>query len=232
MVLKCKNLTKRYLFKKAVDGFDAVFESGKIYALLGPNGSGKSTLMKMIAGLTMPDGGEIIVDNRQLSWRDKADIAYMPTEGYFYSYMNGIDAGKFYKDFFTDFDEELYFNLLSEMELDPKQKIKTMSSGMAAKLKIAVTMARHARIIMLDEPFNGIDLLARDKVMQTVVRNISDDVTMIISSHMVEELEKIVDAAIFMKDGKFICLTYAEEARDEMHESLEDTYRRIYSAGN
>jgi ABC-2 type transport system ATP-binding protein len=153
----------------------------------------------------------------------------MPTEGYFFPYMNCLDAGNYYKDFFNDFEVDKYMYLLDKMELDPKQKIRTMSSGMLAKMKIAITMARNADLIMLDEPFNGIDLIARDKVMETVIQSISEDMTVIISSHLVDELEKIVDTAVFMKDGRLVTTIDAESARMEENESLQDAYRRIYT---
>ena len=171
--------------------------SGNIYALLGPNGSGKSTLMKMIAGLSKPTSGTITMDNRPLDYKAKAHIAYMPTEAYFFGYMNCIDVGKYYRDFFADFDYDKYMRLLQEMDLSPKQKVREMSSGMMAKLKIVATLSRNAEVIMLDEPLNGIDIIAREKIIHTIVSNISDDTAVIMSSHLVDELEKIIDHAIF-----------------------------------
>jgi len=229
MELNCSNVTKKYVLKKAIDDFTYTFTGGRVYALLGPNGSGKSTLMKTIAGLTTPEKGTISFNGHNLTYRDKAHIAYMPTEGYFFPYMNCLDAGNYYKDFFNDFEVDEYMYLLDKMELDPKQKIRTMSSGMLAKMKIAITMARNADLIMLDEPFNGIDLIARDKVMETVIQSISEDMTVIISSHLVDELEKIVDTAVFMKDGRLVTTIDAESARMEENESLQDAYRRIYT---
>ncbi len=164
--------------------------SGNIYALLGPNGSGKSTLMKMIAGLTKPTSGSITFDNRPLSYKAKAHIAYMPTEAYFFNYMTCRDVGKYYDDFFEDFSFTKYMELLQKLDLNPKLKVREMSSGMMAKLKIAATLSRNAEVIMLDEPLNGIDIIARETIINTIVSNITDDTAVLMSSHLVDELEK------------------------------------------
>ena len=131
--------------------------------------------MKMIAGLSKPTSGTITMDNRPLDYKAKAHIAYMPTEAYFFGYMNCIDVGKYYRDFFADFDYDKYMRLLQEMDLSPKQKVREMSSGMMAKLKIVATLSRNSEVIMLDEPLNGIDIIAREKIIHTIVSNISDD---------------------------------------------------------
>lgn len=160
-MLKCEHLVKKYITTTAISDLSLEIEPGHIYALLGPNGSGKSTLMKIIAGLVKPDSGTITIDGVPMTYRSKKDIAYMPTEAFFFGYMNCKDIGKYYKDFFDDFDYDKYMGLLAEMELNPDQKAKSMSSGMLAKLKIAVTLSRDSRIVMLDEPLNGIDIIAR-----------------------------------------------------------------------
>lgn len=162
-MIKCEHLVKKYMSTTAVSDLSLDIISGNIYALLGPNGSGKSTLMKMIAGLSKPTSGTITMDNRPLDYKAKAHIAYMPTEAYFFGYMNCIDVGKYYRDFFADFDYDKYMRLLQEMDLSPKQKVREMSSGMMAKLKIVATLSRNSEVIMLDEPLNGIDIIAREK---------------------------------------------------------------------
>lgn len=147
-MIKCEHLVKKYMSTTAVSDLSLDIISGNIYALLGPNGSGKSTLMKMIAGLSKPTSGTITMDNRPLDYKAKAHIAYMPTEAYFFGYMNCIDVGKYYRDFFADFDYDKYMRLLQEMDLSPKQKVREMSSGMMAKLKIVATLSRKRSLIM------------------------------------------------------------------------------------
>lgn len=228
-MLTCNNLKKRYLNVKAVDGVTFSLDYGKIYAILGPNGSGKTTLMKMIAGLTKPNEGEIFFDGEAINVASKHHIAYMPTENYFYSYMTCKDLGKYYNDFFNDFSMDKYYELLNEMELNPAQKISKMSSGMMAKCKIAVTLARDSRIIMLDEPLNGIDIIARERIVNTIISCAGENKAILMSSHLVDELEKIVDNAIFMKSGKIILEGSAEELREQKGLSLVELYKQLYA---
>ena len=229
MRLECRQLTKQYFSHTAVDHLDLSLERGRIYALLGPNGSGKSTLMKMIVGLIKPTGGEVLFEGAPVNFRSREHIAYMPTEPYFFSYMSCRDAGKYYADFFEDFDMDTFNAMLAEMDLDEGMKCRALSSGMAAKLKIALNMARKSSIIMLDEPLNGIDLLARDRIISAIIDHLTDETTMILSSHLVDELETIVDDAIFLKDGHLALAGSAERLREERGMSLADLYREIYA---
>lgn len=229
MFLECKNIVKRYMSKTAVDGISFSIEPGQIYAVLGPNGSGKTTMMKMIAGLIKPTSGEILFQGKIIGVESKAKIAYMSTEPYFYSYMTVRDVGKYYEDFFDDFDFARYQELLVRMDLDMKEKAKTLSSGQMAKLKIAVTLARKAQLYMLDEPLNGIDVIARDRIITTILEATSDDVALMMSSHLVDELEKVVDHAMFIKSGKMIACGEAEELRLEHGKSIVELYKEIYA---
>lgn len=228
-MLKCENLVKKYSYTTAINDLNLEIMPGRIYALLGPNGSGKSTFMKIVAGLVKPTKGTVTFKGEPLSVESKKHIAYMPTEAYFFGYMNCRDVGKYYRDFFEDFDYDKYIHLLGEMDLKEQQKVKSMSSGMMAKLKIAVTLCRNSDIIMLDEPLNGIDIIARDKIISTIVGNISDDTTVIMSSHLVDELEKIVDYAIFIKDGTCVLSGEAEALREQQGKSIVDMYKTIYA---
>ena len=168
-MLESKEITKVFGKKTAVDHISLKVEPGYIYAMLGPNGSGKTTWMKMAAGLIKPTSGEMYYNGRPLDVDSRREIAYMSTEPYFYNWMSAADVGKYYQDFFADFSMEKYRKLLAFMELTEDMKTKSLSSGMMAKLKIAVTLARDAKVIMLDEPLNGIDLLARDRIMKSIV---------------------------------------------------------------
>ena len=185
-MLDIQHLTRRYQNKLAVSDLSLTFETGKTYALLGPNGSGKTTLMKMIAGLTKQTSGEITLDGIPVGPETKKHIAYMPTEIYFYSYMSIADAGKYYADFFEDFDERRYEEALQRMELNPKDKIRTLSSGMNAKVRLALTLSRDAQVMMFDEPLNGVDILTRKQVVDEIIRNRENGRTMIISTHLVD----------------------------------------------
>ncbi len=227
-MITSKNLTKLFGSKRAVDGVSMTLEKGHVYAMLGPNGSGKTTWMKMAAALMKPTSGEILFNGEPVGVESRKHIAYMSTEPYFYSWMTAEDAGKYYEDFFEDFSMEKYRDLLSKMELSGDMKTKSLSSGMAAKLKIAVTMARDAQVYMLDEPFNGIDLLARDEIRGTILQEATENKMMILSSHLVEEMEAIADQAIFIREGKLIEIRDLEEMRMTEQVSMADRYRAIY----
>lgn len=213
MILESREVTKKYGSKTAVNQVSLQLEPGLVYAMLGPNGSGKTTWMKMVAGLVKPTNGEILYQGTPIGKESKKEIAYMSTEPYFYNWMTVSDVGKYYEDFFEDFSMEKYRQMISRMELTEDMKAKKLSSGMMAKLKIAVTMAREARLYLLDEPLNGIDLLARDQIMKSILEAIDPDVTLVVSSHLVDELERVADAAIFMKDGILANQCMVEELR-------------------
>lgn len=230
-MLECRDITKKYGRKTAVAHVSLRIEPGKIYALLGPNGSGKTTWMKMAVGLVKPNEGEFYYKGSPIGTDSRKEIAYMSTEPYFYSWMSIKDVGNYYQDFFEDFSMERYAKLLERMQLTPDMKTKSLSSGMMAKLKIAVTMARDAKIYLLDEPLNGIDLLARDQIMTSILEAVNPDVALVISSHLVDELERIVDTAIFMKDSHLIEVCGVEDLRYMQGKSVVDRYREIYGTG-
>ena len=230
-MLECREITKTYGRKTAVDHISLQFAPGKIYAMLGPNGSGKTTLMKMAVGLVKPNSGGFYYNEKPVGQESRKEIAYMSTEPYFYSWMSVRDVGKYYADFFEDFSMEEYEKLIQRMELSMDMNTKSLSSGMMAKLKIAVTMARNARVYLLDEPLNGIDLLARDEIMTSILEVASPDVALVISSHLVDELERIADTAIFVKESHLIEVCDVETLRMEQGKSVADRYREIYGHG-
>ena len=228
-MVEAKSVGKRYLGKQAVKDVDMVWEDGRIYALLGPNGSGKTTFMKMVAGLVKPTSGELYYNGKKIGVESKRKVAYMSTEPFFYSYMNVKHVGKYYADFFEDFSMARYEELIARMDLKMTDKAKELSSGLAAKLKIAATLARDAQLYMLDEPLNGIDIIARESIIQTIVEAAGEGKTIVISSHLVDELEPIVDNVVFMKQGSVILAGDAEEIRTERGKSIVDLYKEVYA---
>lgn len=203
-MLELRNVTKKYLRRTALDDVSLAIESGKTCLLLGPNGSGKTTMMKMIAGLCRPTSGEITFDSMPIGAATKAHIAYMPTENYFYNYMTINDIGRYYADFFMDFDPREFERQLVAMELDSADRIRQLSSGMAAKLRLALTLSRDAQLMMFDEPLNGVDILTRTQTIEAILNGRKDGRTMLISTHLVDELEDVVDTTVFLKKGKLI----------------------------
>lgn len=232
-MLKFENVTKVYGGKKALDNFTLSFQPGHVYALVGPNGSGKSTMMKAAAGLVKPSIGTVSYHDVPIGTETKKYIAYMCTEPFYYDYMKIADVAEFYADFFADFQRERFDKLLQFMELTMDMKVKSLSSGMAAKLKIAATLARDAEVCMLDEPLNGIDLIGRDQIIQSILRAANPNATILISSHLFDELESIVDHIVMMENGKLVLEGELEEIRRQYGMSISDLYRnRFAAAGN
>ena len=230
-MLESRGLTKKFGMKTAVDNVSVVMEPGHIYAMLGPNGSGKTTWMKMAAGLIKPTSGEILFNGQPVGIESRNEVAYMSTEPYFYAWMSIEDAGKYYADFFTDFSLDRFFSLLRTMDLNEKDKIRNLSSGMVAKMKIALTLARDAKVYMLDEPFNGIDLLARDEIRAAILEAAAPEKLLLLSSHLVEEMEAIADRAVFIKNGRLAETRDLEEMRESDGVSMADRYREIFGHG-
>lgn len=229
MLLETKNLTKGFLSKKAVNKVSISVEQGKIYGFLGPNGSGKTTFMKMVSGLLHPTSGNISIEGEPVSVETKKKVAYMSTENFIFPYMKIKTVSDFYKDFYEDFNMERFNKLINYMDLDMNMKVKALSSGMASKLKIAVTLSRDAKLFMLDEPLNGIDLVAREKILNTIVESAHDGNTIIISSHLVDEMEKILDEVIFVKNGELVLSGNAESIREERGKSIVELYKEVYA---
>lgn len=228
-MLKFEHVVKGYGSRKALDDLTVTFEPGKVYALVGPNGSGKSTMMKATAGLVKLTSGSLTYRGMKIGTETKKHIAYMSTEPFYYDWMRISDVAHFYGDFFADFDQENFRQLLQFMELDPSMKVKALSSGMAAKLKIAATLSRHAELIMLDEPLNGIDLIGRDQIIHAAIRATNPNSTFIISSHLFDELEPIVDNVVMMKQGKLVLEGTLEDIRSRYGKSITDLYREVYA---
>ena len=230
-MLESRELTKKFGAKTAVDNVSLAMEPGHVYAMLGPNGSGKTTWMKMAAGLVKPTSGEVFFNGNPVGIESRREVAYMSTEPYFYDWMTILDAGKYYSDFFEDFSMENFLSMLREMDLNEKEKIRTLSSGMVAKMKIALTLARDAKVYMLDEPFNGIDLLARDEIRAAILNAATDEKLLLLSSHLVEEMEAIADRAVFIRKGVLIEVRDLEEMREVDGVSMADRYRSIFGHG-
>ena len=225
-MLTLENVTKKYMTRTALKGVSLRLEPGRTCLLLGPNGSGKTTMMKMIAGLAQPTSGSILFEGEPIGPGSKAHIAYMPTENYFYNYMTIRDAGRYYADFFQDFSEDGFRRMLSDMGLEAGDRIRQLSSGMAAKLRLALVLSREARLMMFDEPLNGVDILTRTQVIDALLKGRREGRTLLISTHLVDELEDVVDEAVLLKEGQLM----GSGAKDALCRggTLKELYLRVY----
>lgn len=228
-MVTCYELTKKFGTKVAVNKCSLELQTGKIYGLLGPNGSGKSTLMKMFAGLFKPSKGDITVNGDKLSFASKADVAYMSTESFMYPQMKIEMVSHYFSDFYIDFDKDKFSKLIEEFGLDMDMKVGSLSSGMNAKLQVAATISRKAKVIMLDEPLNGIDFVARDQIIKAIIEHAHEDNLLIVSSHLVDQMEAILDEVIFIKEGEIIVQGDAETIRTEREKSIVDVYKEVFS---
>lgn len=226
-MLQAKNLSKKYNGKTALDHVNVEMGDGKIYAFLGPNGSGKTTFMKIIANLTKQSEGELLLDGKSLSIKSRADVAYLPTETHAYPFMTVGEFGEYYKTFFKDFDEIRYKSWVERMKIPFRTPFKVLSSGMDKKVRVAATLAREAKVLILDEPFNGVDLLAREEIEKMILEVMSDGRTIILSSHLVEEVESYVNFALFFNEGRLLAMEDVEELRSSRGMSITDRYREL-----
>ncbi|TCT14694.1 ABC-2 type transport system ATP-binding protein [Natranaerovirga pectinivora] len=228
-MLKTENLTKGFLNKKALKNVSIEIPQGVICGILGPNGSGKTTLMKIAAGLVNPTSGSIFFKNINIGSKTKSRIAYMPTEQFLYGFMTIKTVGQYFNDFYDDFNMEKYKRLIEFMKLEMTTKVSSLSTGMGAKLKIAATLSRNADLFMLDEPLNGIDLVTREKIIQTIVETANENNTILISSHLVDEMEKILSSVLYLRDGEIIIQGDANVIRSEHGKSIVDLYKEVFA---
>lgn len=226
-MLQASNLSKKYNGRTALDHVNVEMGDGKIYAFLGPNGSGKTTFMKIIANLTKQSEGELLLDGKALSIKSRADVAYLPTETHAYPFMTVGEFGEYYKTFFKDFDEIRYKSWVERMKIPFRTPFKVLSSGMDKKVRVAATLAREAKVLILDEPFNGVDLLAREEIEKMILEVMSDGRTIILSSHLVEEVESYVNFALFFNEGRLLAMEDVEELRSSRGMSITDRYREL-----
>ena len=229
-ILQCKNLTKSY--KKGIfviENLNLEIPEGKIVGLLGPNGCGKSTLMKMISGVLQPNSGEIIVGEHPVGEESKALISYLPERTYLNSWMRVSQIIHYFDQFYPDFDTERAYSLLSDLGINPNAKLKTLSKGTKEKVQLVLVMSRNAKLYLLDEPIAGVDPATREYILSTIVSNYATDASIIITTHLIADIEQILDDFVFLGfGGKIMKSGNAEEARNESGKSLDELFKEVY----
>lgn len=227
-VLECRKLSKKYGGFFALNEVDLQLERGKIIGLVGPNGSGKTTLIKLINGLLVPTAGEILINGIAPGPETKARVSYLPDNNYLSNWMNVTQMINYYGDFYADFNKDKAYEMLENLGLDPKQKFKKMSKGMKEKVQLVLVMSRDADLYCLDEPIAGVDPAARDYILRTIISNYAEGATVLISTHLIADVEKVLDEVIFIKSGSVVRHAAVEEIREQYESSVDALFREEY----
>lgn len=227
-IVEAKSLSKSYFKKKALDDLNLNIPEGQVLGLLGPNGSGKTTFIKILSGILSQSKGDIIIDGHEPSPYTKSVVSYLPDKNYLYKWMTVNDAIVFFKDFYSDFDEVKAYELLTFMKLDKNSKVTSLSKGMSEKLNLTLVLSRKAKLYVLDEPIAGVDPVAREKILDAIINNYNKDSSMIITTHLVRDIERIFDHVSFISKGKIILSGNAEELREEKGKSIDELYRDVF----
>ncbi|MEG1048966.1 MAG: ABC transporter ATP-binding protein [Oscillospiraceae bacterium] len=227
-VLQCRSLTKNYGSKPAIKGINLDLPEGKIIGLLGPNGSGKTTLIKLIAGLLTIDGGEILVDGQPVSTGTNSLVSYLPERTYLNDSMTVMELIKFFEDFYTDFDRAKAMDMMARLNIEVTQRIKTMSKGTKEKVQLIMVMSRNAKLYLLDEPIGGVDPAARDYILNTIIGNYAPGATVIISTHLIQDVEKVLDEVIFINQGNIVLQSSVDDIREKEGKSVDTLFREEF----
>lgn len=227
-LIRIQNLNKSYGKKKVLKNVNLSLTSGKIIGLLGPNGSGKTTLIKILNGLLKDYQGEILIDQQPLGVHSKSIISYLPDEPYFENWMTTTDALNLFKDLYQDFDYDKAISLMGRMNIEKNVKIKELSKGMKEKFQLALVMSRKAKIYILDEPIGGVDPAARDFILDVILKNYAEDAVVLISTHLIADIEKIFDEVIFLKNGEVVLHEDSEELRTKRQTSIDEIFREEF----
>lgn len=227
-LVTCKNLTKTFGSTTALANINLDIEEGHIIGLLGPNGSGKTTLIKIMNGLLTPTAGEIYVKEFPVGVASKKIISYLPDHTYLGGSMRVNEIIAFFKDFYEDFEEERAYDMLEKLNINPKQKLKTMSKGTKEKVQLILVMSRRADLYVLDEPIAGVDPAARDYILNTIITNYDEHASILISTHLIADIENILDQVIFIKNGQIVRNSSVESIREEEGKSVDSLFREVF----
>lgn len=227
-ILECRNLTKNYTAVRALQNINLSVPKGKIVGLLGPNGSGKTTLIKLAAGLLAPTAGDILIDGMKPGIETKKIVSYLPEQTYLSMWMTVEDVLNYFMDFYEDFNIARAREMLVALGIDEKQKLKTMSKGTKEKVQLILVMSREAKLYLLDEPIAGVDPAARDYILNTIITNYNSDATIIISTHLIYDIERILDEFIFISNHSVLMQAETDTIRQEQGKSVDQLFREVF----
>lgn len=227
-ILQCRDLSKRFSGRYALNGINMDIPRGRIIGLLGPNGSGKTTFMKLANGLLVPSGGSILINGSKPGPETKQVISYLPDKDYLPEWMKVSDLIKMFVDFYADFDHLRAQDMLQRLSIDGEQRLKALSKGTKEKVQLILAMSRRAQLYLLDEPIGGVDPAARDYILNTIISNYNENGTVIISTHLIADVEQVLDDVIFIKDGTIAACTSVDEIREKEGKSVDEYFREVF----
>jgi len=227
-LLECTNLSKSFGNKKVLKNINLTIPKGKIIGLLGKNGTGKSTLIKLINDLLTIDEGKILINGQEVGVESKKMISYLPERTYLDKSMTVNETIKYFTDFYDNFDADKARKLVKDLDLDINQKLSKMSKGMQEKVSLVLVMSRSAQLYILDEPLGGVDPATRDYILDTILSNFSEGASVVISTHLISDIERILDEVIFIDKGKIVLQSDADELRNKESSSIDEIFRRMF----
>lgn len=227
-ILRCTNLVKKYGKITALNEISLTLEEGKIVGLLGPNGSGKTTLIKLINGLLTPTSGEVTVCGYRPGKESKALVAYLPDNIYLNSWMKIYQIVEYFAEFYADFRSDLAYEMLEKLGIQKEMKLKALSKGNKEKVCLILTMSRNAKLYVLDEPIAGVDPAARDYVISTIINNYNPESTVLISTHLISDIEEVLDEVLFIQNGQILLKKSVDEIREENGKSVDELFREVF----
>ena len=227
-LLECKHLCKEFDNKPILKDINLKIPRGRIIGLLGKNGTGKSTLIKLINDLLTPTNGEILINGEKPGVKSKEIISYLPERTYLDKEMTIKQVIKYFEEFYKNFDSQKAIRLLKDLDLDINKKISKMSKGMQEKLQLILVMSRNAQLYILDEPLGGVDPATRDYILDTILSNFCDGASVIISTHLISDIERILDEVIFIDKGEVVLMSLADELRNKEKSSIDEIFRRYF----
>ena len=227
-LLECKNLSKHFGPVKALDNISLSVGCGRIVGLLGPNASGKSTFIKICNHLLTPTSGEIRISGFHPGVESKKIVSYLPERNYLNDWMKVSDIISFFSDFYSDFSKEKAYDMLKKLSIHAGDRLKTMSKGTKEKVQLILVMSREAQLYLLDEPIGGMDPAARDYILDTIIGNYSENATVILSTHLISDIEKVLDEVIFLREGQIVLHQTVDEIREETGKSVDSLFREVF----
>lgn len=228
MLLECRNLSKKYGNFCALSDLNLSLKHGEIVGLLGPNGSGKTTLIKLINGLLSPSSGEVLINNQSPGIESKRIIAYLPERSYLNNWMKINDIISYFDDFYDNFSKERAYTMLDKLHLDPSRRLRTLSKGDKEKVQLILVMSRDADLYILDEPIGGVDPATRDYILNTIITNYNENATILMSTHLISDIENILDRVIFIKNGQVVLNSSVDEIRTQHGKSVNALFREVF----